>query len=168
MVDVHRAGLDDVLGIAAVHISSWEGAYRGIVPDAWFENRTVERSAAMWQSIVPDTEPAAVWVARADDAVIGFCGLALPGRDPDTGPHTAEVTTLYVEPARWRTGAGRALMNELLAFLAEGDWLEVTLWVLEDNPRARSFYEACGFIGDGSRQSAGAGDPDEVRMRRSI
>ena len=36
---------------------------------------------------------------------------------------------------------------------ARSSYAEATLWVLEENPRARAFYERCGWSLDGERKS---------------
>jgi ribosomal protein S18 acetylase RimI-like enzyme len=47
-------------------------------------------------------------------------------------------------------------------------YAEITLWVLEDNPRARQFYERAGWSVDGGRKAEarwGVRAP-EVRYRK--
>jgi RimJ/RimL family protein N-acetyltransferase len=51
-----------------------------------------------------------------------------------------------------------------------GSYNEVTLWVLEDNPRARQFYERAGWTIDGGRKAEarwGVRAP-EVRYRKRL
>jgi RimJ/RimL family protein N-acetyltransferase len=40
-------------------------------------------------------------------------------------------------------------MDETLGRLRAGGFEQAILWVLEDNPRARAFYERCGWQLDG-------------------
>ena len=47
-------------------------------------------------------------------------------------------------------GVGQALMAETLLRLDEDGFAEAVLWVLEDNPRTRRFYEFSGWQADGS------------------
>jgi GNAT superfamily N-acetyltransferase len=90
-------------------------------------------------------------------------------RDPDAGPRTGEVRSLFVHPRRWRSGVGTALIESALAHLAEAGYEEATLWSFEVNDRANAFYERQGFGRDGAGQrrefSAGA---LEVRYRRML
>lgn len=74
-----------------------------------------------------------VWVAEADARVAGF----LAGSIGDDG---GEITWMYVDPALYRRGVGRALIEHFLA-RATGP---VELEVLDGN-EARQFYEAIGF-----------------------
>ena len=82
---------------------------------------------------------------------------------------------LYVDPAFWGRGVGRALMLQALAGFG---YLQATLWVLDSNARARRFYEAGGWQPDNSTRTARMGvsfdehaagvEIVEVRYRRSI
>ena len=76
---------------------------------------------------------------------------------------------IYVDPAAWSTGAGRALMEHAEAELI-ASYDEATLWVLDDNPRARRFYELAGWETDGERKAEerwGVRAP-EVRYRKRL
>ena len=77
---------------------------------------------------------------RATATVLGFASVG-PSRD-ERG--IGELYALYVDPEHWSTGAGRALMTRAEARLVT-EYAEATLWVLEDNPRARRFYERAGW-----------------------
>jgi GNAT superfamily N-acetyltransferase len=61
-----------------------------------------------------------------------------------------ELYAIYVTPDAWGTGAGRALMAEHLERIWRSGFDEAVLWVLDDNPRARRFYEAAGWTTDGA------------------
>jgi ribosomal protein S18 acetylase RimI-like enzyme len=173
-VAVRTADLTDAAAIAAVHVSSWEGAYRGIAPDEEIDRRTVAWRTSMWEQLLGGvSDPAGgarswVCVALRNDLTIGFASLNTPSRDHDANQSTAEISALYVEPSLWRGGAGTALMQATLTEATERGCAEVTLWVLEPNLRARAFYERCGFADDGGRQTAGEGWPGELRMRRAL
>jgi GNAT superfamily N-acetyltransferase len=71
-----------------------------------------------------------LWVAETDATVTGFVAL-----DGD------EVTWLYVDPAHYRRGIGRALLRHAVAHA--GDRAEVT--VLDGNPNALALYRSEGF-----------------------
>ena len=79
-------------------------------------------------------------------------GAPLParaGRDGRPRPRCAELYALYVAPAWWSTGAGRDLMRRVLDETQAGGYPRIILWVLEQNARARQFYERSGFRLDG-------------------
>jgi GNAT superfamily N-acetyltransferase len=81
----------------------------------------------------------------------------------------AELYALYVRPAWWSTGTGRALMDRVLAKTRAARYQSVVLWVLRDNTRARRFYERAGFAPDGATGVLeDLGGVTEVRYRRAV
>jgi GNAT superfamily N-acetyltransferase len=82
----------------------------------------------------------------------GVDGSPLPeraDRDGSPRPGCAELYALYVTPAWWSTGTGRDLMCRVLEETRTGGYQRIVLWVLEQNSRARRFYERAGFRLDG-------------------
>ncbi len=61
-------------------------------------------------------------------------------------------------------------MDATLARMANADFVEVTLWVLDSNVRARRFYEAGGWSTDGGQKlDESRGFPiTQVRYRRTF
>ena len=113
-IQLHRAAEADAEGIAAVHVHSWQAAYKGLVPQAYLEGLRIADRAASWRremaALPEDRRP---WVALLEESVRGFV-VAGPSRDDDCGPETAEVYALYVDPECWDHGVGRALKAVLL------------------------------------------------------
>jgi GNAT superfamily N-acetyltransferase len=107
-----------------------------------------------------------VLAAVADRRIIGFAAFG-PARDEQGA---GEIYAIYVEPEAWDTGTGRALMLASLSELRGQGFGEVLLWVLEDNLRARHFYEAGGWIHDGGRKVEPIGEVEahEVRYRLDL
>ena len=100
--------------------------------------------------------PARVPASTGQATVIGYAAFGpeqgLDGR-PRTArgglrparPPAAELYALYVAPACWSTGAGRALLGRVLEEAQADGYPRIVLWVLEQNARARRFYERAGF-----------------------
>lgn len=108
-----------------------------------------ERRERHWREII-EKPPAAshLLVAEQGGRAVGFASLGRAFTDDSLG----ELYAIYVLPEAWGAGAGPALMKESLARLAR-DFDEAILWVLEDNPRARTFYEREGWtLTDVSRE----------------
>jgi GNAT superfamily N-acetyltransferase len=100
-----------------------------------------------------------------------------PSPAPAAGPLTpaglagevGELYALYVTPAWWSAGAGRALMGSVIAALEAERYRRVVLWVLADNTRARRFYDRAGFAPDGGTNIlTGLGGVLEVRYSRDF
>ena len=163
MVRVRRAVPEDADLIAAVHVRTWQVAYRGLMPDALLDGLSAERRAEMWRTVTAE-DSAAVYVAVDDGRVVGFCGVATPSRDEDAKGDVAEIGAIYVDPDVWRRGVGRALMDVVLADLRAAGWRWLTLWVLAENEQARDFYARFGFALDGARRTAEGTGVTEVRL----
>jgi ribosomal protein S18 acetylase RimI-like enzyme len=146
---IRPASLSDAPAIADVQVAASRVAYAGVLP---LESLTVDDREATWRSILEAVAgDSFTLVAEVDGEVVGFCDVAAPSRDKDATRTTAEIASIYVNPARWRCGVGRLLLGEAFARLSQHSaWREVTLWVLSGNYRARAFYHALGFAPDGA------------------
>lgn len=107
---------------------------------------------------------AALTVARdADGAPLGFMGLTTEEGAPPAAPGCAPgcalciIDALFVDPACHRRGVGRALVAHALAQAGPGGRLLVD--VNEQNPGARRFYAALGFVVRGRSAYDDSGRP---------
>jgi ribosomal protein S18 acetylase RimI-like enzyme len=149
IAQVRKAKVEDASGIAFVHVRSWQVAYRGHMPDEFLDGLDVEKRTNMWRELTQDPGKIIFVAEDSESNIEGFSALG-PSRDADTNPSTAEVSAIYVHPEKWRKGIGRALLSASLDQVRKCEFDKVTLWVLEANQRARSFYESFGFIQDGA------------------
>lgn len=162
-----RAVGADARAIAEVHVRSWQGAYRGLMPDDLLEGLSPAERESMWSEVLSG-DADAVFAAERDGRLVGFCAVAQPSRDEDAPDGTAEIGAIYIDPDMWRTGAGSALMKAALGHLRAGQWSEVTLWVLEENQSALHFYARFGFVTDGTRKVYERSGTTGIRLRRAL
>ena len=145
-MDVRRARLEEARAIAQVHAETWREAYEHVFGAERLASVTIDARLAQWERILAAGQ-SDVFVAAAD-GIVGFVSTG-DSRDADA---EAELFAIYVLPDAWGTGAGSALMRagiEAMRLRASGD---AVLWVLDDNPRARRFYEREGWTLDGERK----------------
>ncbi|PVE64561.1 N-acetyltransferase [Microbacterium testaceum] len=148
---------EDAEGIAIVHATSWRETYGRFVDDPdtspWFD---VERRVGMWRQNL--AEQTFVTVVAADgDEIVGFAAVQ---RTPEPeAVRDEELTMLYVLADCHGSGAGQGLLDAVL-----GD-RPASLWVADDNPRARAFYTRNGFVADGASSAFGP-IPRTVRLVR--
>lgn len=147
VVTVRRATAADADAIGRIHAETWRAAYAGVLPESAFD---VEERQRSWREAFTRAWPPtnAVFVAELDGAVVGFAGAGRSREEEDAG----ELYTIYVDPASWGTGAGRALIAQAEESLAASGFAEAMLWVLEGNDRAERFYRAAGWERDGGRK----------------
>ncbi|HEX4401080.1 MAG TPA: GNAT family N-acetyltransferase [Galbitalea sp.] len=137
---VRRAELSDARGIAEVHVQGWREAYAHLVPEENLARLSVDQRELRWAEIIPHPN-ADIWVATDVDRVIGFAG---GGTSQDPEPvRDLELQSLYVLADYYGTGAGQRLLDAVLSDKP------ASLWVADDNPRARAFYARNRFVPDG-------------------
>lgn len=164
-MNIRSATIDDAPEIAQIHVSSWQAAYKGLMPDDFLANLSVENRTRGWCATVERGEET-VLVVEDDDEICGFASCDKT-RDEDLDPSVVgEILTIYLDPSSYGKGYGKLLMEQTLAVLREQGFREVMLWVLDGNERAIRFYEGCGFAPDGQVKTETIGDGVEVRELR--
>jgi ribosomal protein S18 acetylase RimI-like enzyme len=179
---VRAATAADAAGMARVHVRAWQETYRGQASDEVLDAPdAVARREAMWGRAL-ETPPeragrisVAVAVpgprtgsevgaeadadaeAGADGEIVGIA-WAGPARGEDP-PAESELYVLYLLAAHHGSGAGQALLDEVL-----GGAASASLWVADPNPRAQAFYRRNGFAPDGASEPFGSAR--EIRMVR--
>lgn len=155
----------DAASIVQIHVITWQAAYRGQVPASVLNTIDTDYRMTFWKEHLAQ-QNGGVFVADFDGESVGFCDL-VPSRDHDADPkEVGEITMLYVWPRHWRNGAGRALCDSALGQARVRGYSAVTLWVLTSNIIARSFYEAMGFVLDGSTKVEKIHDGHELHEVR--
>lgn len=91
VVEIRDAQPSDAGDIAAVHVASWQVAYRGLLPDDILADLSVPDRERTWRKILVDPPPrTTILLATCGAAVVGFAALG-PGRDPNTGAEDGEL-----------------------------------------------------------------------------
>jgi GNAT superfamily N-acetyltransferase len=137
-MEVRRVTRDELRAAHEARLATWKVAYRGLVPDAHLDALILrpEDLARFEQRF--DAGEGRTYGAWLDGALVG---MAVSGacRDEDRYGEQ-ELYALYVLPSHWGTGVAQALWEAALPF--------TSLWVLQDNARARAFYARNGFRPD--------------------
>jgi len=150
---VRRPAVEDAEGLADLHVRAWQVAYRGMIPDSYLDSLPIEIESRTerWRMRIaqPDPTELVTLVAEIDGSLVGWV-TAGENRDDDvTDENTGEIWGIYVDPEHWRRRVGSVLMERAIEELATAGYTEATLWVLEENRRARRFYERWGWRPDG-------------------
>lgn len=158
-VTVRTARAGDALGMAAVHVQSWQETYRGLVPDAVLDATDFVRRREQWwtKAIAEGAEGTrSIAVAELDGRIIGIASAGDPRDDDASWP--IELFVLYVSAEFHGTGTAARLLDRVLADSS------AALWVADPNPRAQAFYRKHGFRPDGAAKNEGIA---EIRMVRA-
>lgn len=172
-VRLRRPTPDDAHGIARVHVETWQAAYAGVLPEDFLRGLDVGRRATGWSRILGDAAHAqpgeggsqnGIWLAAAGDEVVGFAWVG-PARDEDLPPGGGELFAVYLLPEWWGRGVGARLLGAAEGDLRAAGYRWATLWVLEQNPRARAAYERAGWRADGTKRTEPIGETEVVEVR---
>lgn len=136
-------GTDDRLAVSRIYEESWKFAYKGIVPQDYLDGIPAGRWApalgrAGWDTLV----------LTEGDRPVGTSSLCA-SRWPEW-PGFGEIVSLYLLPEYMGKGFGAPLLDAAVRELERKGFRDVLLWVLEENRRARRFYEKNGFHPEGA------------------
>ncbi len=161
---IRRATADDAATVARIHVESWNVAYRRIMPDDIIARTDLAYRTRFWADQIADKEWP-VFLIEEDGEAVAFCQI-IPTRDTDDDPKlVGHITSLHVLPHLRRHGYGRLLIDHVFAEFQRRGFAEVTLWVLQENWKARQFYERCGFTLDSAAKTYPNTQVPEVRYR---
>jgi ribosomal protein S18 acetylase RimI-like enzyme len=107
--------------------------------------RELEFDDAEWQRRV---EPGNWYVASFEGRTVGL--VATIG--VDGSPHERHLVAMWVEPEMRGTPAATELVEAVCTKARSDGTTEITLWVVEENQRAKRFYERLGFLPTGEQQ----------------
>ncbi len=143
----------DADGIASVHVASWRAGYAHVIPESVLYADEFESSRhAMWNDWrFHSGQRIAVCVRTDGDdrTVVGFAAFG-PERERARGfTGRGELYAFYFHPDVWGDGSASALIDHVDERLRAEGFGEAVLWVLDDNPRARAFYEKHGWTATG-------------------
>jgi GNAT superfamily N-acetyltransferase len=143
---IRRALPADAPALAALHIACWRDAYEGIFPSEFLDSLSLEDRTDHWLRGLVDPFRHN-FVAVLDDELIGFASCG-PSRDADALPGAGELYGIYLRRQHWGAGRGHQLWLAAHQQLSSLGLEPITLWVLQANARARTFYDRRGFRPD--------------------
>ena len=145
-----------------IYAESWKCAYKNILPQKYLDELSYER----WTDKLGNTG----YDGFREDYILSDGGeyratsSICAARDAKCSG-MGEIMSLYVRPADFHKGYGRALFEFVTARLRENGFSEQYLWVLEENRRARAFYEAMRFYANGEKITQNIGGKDLIEIK---
>lgn len=129
---------DDRTAISRIYEKSWKYAYAGIIPQDYLDSIP----AGQWVSGL-DHPDRMTLLCMEDDMFVGTSsfGKSRLRQLEDWG----EIVSLYLLPDYIGKGYGKILLQSAVSELKKSGYEHIFLWVLEENIRARRFYERFGF-----------------------
>ncbi len=139
---IRHARADDINVIAKIYVNSWKYAYRGIVPQEYLDNLSVEK----YMKKLKDISAPGEFVFELEGSVVGLAKV-IACRDLDLD-NSAEIQTIYFLPEYIGKGYGSTLLSWLREYASAEGYKNIIVWVLSANIRARRAYEKAGYKSD--------------------
>ena len=148
--EIRSAERADADGITDVQVASWRAGYAHVFPASVLYADDFDSSRrTYWKRwrFAPGHR-IAVAIETPDHRASRVVGFSSYGQERErargfTG--RGEVWAFYLHPDVWGTGLASDLMVHTEERLQAEGFATSVLWVLKDNPRARSFYEKHGW-----------------------
>ncbi len=156
----YLSAADDRMELSRIYEQSWKYAYKGLIPDDYLESIPEGK----WAS-TPDRAGMYTLVTE-ENGLVGtssFCRSRWKNH-PDDG----EIVSIYFLPEYIGRGYGSELFTAAEKELHDLGFEHILLWVLEDNTRARKFYERHGYAATGEvlDDNIGGKDIREIMYRK--
>ncbi len=133
---------DSLLAISNIYERSWKYAYQNIIPQDYLDSIPTGR----WANSITKNGMNNL-VLLENGLIIGTAGICKSRWENyrDYG----EIVSIYFLPEYIGKGYGASLLKKCVEELKKLGFHRILLWVLEENSRARRFYERNGFTCSG-------------------
>ncbi len=150
---VTKLGISKATEVAELYYRTFINTYQGLVDAEILKQVSLEASAEKWQELIEDQNlpkygPLGLYYFEQ------LAGMLYVGKsqDHDLSDDTGEITRFYVGNDFQGKGGGGLLLVHALGQIKSAGYKRATLWVLEENLKARGFYERYGFEPDGGKR----------------
>lgn len=140
---------DDLETVVRIHCDAWKDAYGGFMDEDYISRKNGTRRAK-WESILEDAPEEKHFLIRDGNIPVGMISMDRPRETVETD--TYEIFGLYILPEQMGKGYGTAAVSLAEEKIRGMGFEKISLWVLEPNKRARSFWEKRGFTPDGTEK----------------
>ena len=157
MIHIRYASKQDSDNIAQIHISSWQTAYTGIVPDEVLNNLDPIKRTQQLETQINES-PNKYGIVLMENKPAGFISFG-KCRDVDCSESDGEIYAIYLHPKYYHQGIGTQLLHWGEKELILMSYKRSYIWVLKENMNARSFYQKNGYQFDGKMKEINIGKP---------
>lgn len=146
--------------MSRLHALGWRAAYRDSIPaDYMAREITDERWVPVFRQNYGEGRYHGLLLYDGEQPLC--CATYGPARVDQSAGDTicdfsspdlaawGELVSLYSHPDHWGQGYGSVVIEEVLSRLSAAEYPGCFLYVLQENDRARRFYEKHGFTWDG-------------------
>lgn len=143
-IQIRKMISKDSLQVAALHVRAWQCAYSGIIPQAYLDRMSIDKKKVEWELGFELNSDVIRLVAVNKQQVVGFAAGLESRYQSEHLSDVGELWAFYIHPDYQRRGIGNQLLKYFQKTLATFGYHSMNIWVLEENGRAREFYQQAG------------------------
>ncbi|NYB75237.1 GNAT family N-acetyltransferase [Sedimentibacter hydroxybenzoicus DSM 7310] len=144
---IRYANLNDVEALGKIHSESSQAGFKGIIEDnILYDVFSLERRTNRFINELSIGEPKTA-IAFENDQPAGLISFG-KCRYGNNDESWTEIWRVYLIREFWGSGIAKDLIEWGINEIRKTGIKNIELWVLEENMRARSFYEKMGFKHD--------------------
>ena len=137
-----RPEVREAEALATLHVQCWREAYVEFLPPELMASFSVEKRLPMWLAVIPNMDRV-VCAAFENGVPVGFA-IAGATTEQFIESQDGHLYSLYIAASHYRKGIGLELLSRIAREWMSHGGRTMTLGVLAQNIRARSFYESLG------------------------
>ena len=144
---IRYANLEDSDVLGKIHSESLQSAFKDIIPEHILKDDfCVERRTNRFIRELSETstKTAIIFEGNEPAGLISFGRCRYGNNDKSW----VEIWRVYLSLKFWGSGIAKELMEWGINEILRENFTNIELWVLEENMRARKFYEKIGFKHD--------------------
>ncbi len=146
IIPIEERHLEDV---AMSQLLAWQIGFKGILSDKLLTHLDKNEFLLSWQQILKSKERINYISLTKQEKAVGFVSFGPYEKNSDS--EFAEIYGIYVNPANWRQGHAKSLMEKAVSELEDSQkYSRIYIWTIVQNVGAKKFYENFGFILDGN------------------
>lgn len=140
-----------------IYALGWKSAYKNIVPQVYLDNLSLERWTPLLQASTFSS-----FIMKDKGEFVATSSIATARDEKMKG--WGEIISIYVLPEHFRKGYGQQLLVFAINKLHSNGFNKIYLWVLDENKRARKFYEQNGFSANGDKKTMNIGGKELIEV----
>lgn len=141
---IRKVAPGDEAVLACIQTESWKAAFKDILTEEELVRCTdLERATRMYSGLL-EANKGNGYLLEIDGK--GHCIAWWDETREADMEGFAELICIHSLQNNWGKGYGSKVMDKVLGDIKEAGYTKVMLWVFEENKRARTFYEAKGFV----------------------
>ena len=145
-MEIRVAGVADASAVGKVHSEAWKSAYRGVFPDRYINSDTASKRTDEFLDSIKD-DKYTYYLLQESNQTAGIVKT-------HAEENSLEIESFYI----LNEYRGKGLGSQFIDFIKNSVKPEcIFLWCLEDNSKARHFYENNGFVMTGDSRMINRG-----------